>query len=163
ALPQDAKAPAAAPGRARAPLDRIGAPPVNPGTRGRRRRAAQGGSFTMGLAKWIVGACAALTLAGCSEREPAGGIDAARLMNAAADVGGPGRAWFSALDAAGCREGAPLVIDGRSYITAAWSKVKAYGAAAGEMLWQYEPGVPTEIAPQACCDVVNRGVAAWGD
>jgi alcohol dehydrogenase (cytochrome c)/quinohemoprotein ethanol dehydrogenase len=143
----------------------------------------------MNVAKWMVGACAALALAGCSDREPAAGIDAGRLMNAAADsanwitygrdyseqrfspldqigtanVGELGLAWFADLDTARGQEGTPLVIDGRIYITTAWSKVKAYDAATGEPLWQYDPEVPGEIAPTVCCDVVNRGLAAWGD
>ncbi len=28
-------------------------------------------------------------------------------------------------------------------------------------LWKYDPKVPGEWAVNACCDVVNRGVAAW--
>src|SRR5690606_5016227 len=82
---------------------------------------------------------------------------------AAANVGDLGLAWFADLDTARRQDGTPLVMDGRIYITTAWSRVKGYDAATGEMLWQYDPEVPTEIAPQACCDVVNRGVAAWGD
>ena len=34
-------------------------------------------------------------------------------------------------------------------------------AATGKQLWQYDPKVPGESAVNACCDVVNRGVAAW--
>src|SRR5690606_18538059 len=40
---------------------------------------------------------------------------------------------------------------------------KAYDAATGKPLWDYDPQVPGETAPKACCDVVNRGLAAWGD
>ena len=143
----------------------------------------------MKLSRWIVAAGAALALAGCKEAAPEGGIDADRLVNAAADtanwitygrdyseqryspldqidagnVGELGLAWFADLDTARGQEGTPLVIDGRIYITTAWSKVKAYDAATGEPLWAYDPEVPGETAPKACCDVVNRGLAAWGD
>ena len=47
------------------------------------------------------------------------------------------------------------------YFTTAWSKVFAVKAATGEKLWSYDPQVPPEWAINACCDVVNRGVAVW--
>jgi len=55
------------------------------------------------------------------------------------------------------------VIDGRIHITTAWSKVKAYDAKSGKLLWEYDPQVPGETGVKACCDVVNRGLAAWGN
>ena len=36
-------------------------------------------------------------------------------------------------------------------------------ARSGALLWQYDPQVPKAWGVNACCDVVNRGVAAWGD
>ena len=78
-------------------------------------------------------------------------------------VGKLGLAWFADLDTARGQEGTPLVIDGTIYISTAWSKVKAYDAVTGKPLWEYDPKVPGEVAPYACCDVVNRGLAAWGD
>ena len=47
------------------------------------------------------------------------------------------------------------------YVTSAWSKVFALDAATGRELWSYDPKVPGAAAMNACCDVVNRGVAAW--
>jgi quinohemoprotein ethanol dehydrogenase len=47
------------------------------------------------------------------------------------------------------------------YFSTAWSKVFALDAATGKLLWTYDPHVPGEWAINACCDVVNRGVAAW--
>jgi alcohol dehydrogenase (cytochrome c)/quinohemoprotein ethanol dehydrogenase len=41
--------------------------------------------------------------------------------------------------------------------------VKAFDATTGKPLWEYDPKVPGETAVKACCDVVNRGLAAWGD
>ena len=73
-----------------------------------------------------------------------------------------GLAWFADLDTARGQEATPLVIDGRIYVTTAWSKVKAYDGATGELLWQFDPEVPGKTAAKACCDVVNRGLAAWG-
>jgi alcohol dehydrogenase (cytochrome c)/quinohemoprotein ethanol dehydrogenase len=74
-----------------------------------------------------------------------------------------GLAWFGDLDTSRGQEATPLVIDGTLYVTTAWSKVKAYDAVSGKLRWQYDPRVPGATAVRACCDVVNRGLAAWGD
>ena len=73
-----------------------------------------------------------------------------------------GLAWYADMDTARGQEATPLVIDGRIYITTAWSKVKAYDGVSGRLLWDYDPRVPGETAAKACCDVVNRGLAAFG-
>ena len=70
-------------------------------------------------------------------------------------------AWYYDLDTHRGQEATPLVIDGIMYFTSAWSKVFALNAATGKLLWSYDPQVPGEWAINACCDVVNRGVAAW--
>lgn len=70
-------------------------------------------------------------------------------------------AWYYDLDTKRGQEATPLVIDGMMYFTSAWSKVFALNAATGKLLWSYDPKVPGEWAINACCDVVNRGVAAW--
>jgi alcohol dehydrogenase (cytochrome c)/quinohemoprotein ethanol dehydrogenase len=115
-------------------------------------------------------------------------VDAARLTAADAEPGnwmGPGRtygeqhfsplqkihagnvkqlglAWFYDLDAPHRgQESTPLVIDGVMYVTSAWSKVFALDAKTGAPLWTYDPKVPGRVAVNACCDAVNRGVAAW--
>ncbi|SFF89773.1 alcohol dehydrogenase (cytochrome c)/quinohemoprotein ethanol dehydrogenase [Novosphingobium sp. CF614] len=74
-----------------------------------------------------------------------------------------GLAWYADLDTARGQEATPLVIDGKIYVTTAWSKAKAYEAVSGKLLWEFDPKVPGETAVKACCDVVNRGMAAWGD
>ena len=79
------------------------------------------------------------------------------------NVGQLGLAWYADMDTARGQEATPLVIDGQLFVTTAWSKVKAYDATTGAPLWEYDPQVPGETAVKACCDVVNRGVAAWGD
>ncbi|MEM1103457.1 MAG: PQQ-binding-like beta-propeller repeat protein, partial [Pseudomonadota bacterium] len=68
-------------------------------------------------------------------------------------------AWSYDLDTRRGQEATPLVIDGVMYTTSAWSKVQAFDARTGELLWQYDPEVPGEWAVRGCCDVVNRGVA----
>ena len=78
-------------------------------------------------------------------------------------VSGLKLAWYADLDTARGQEATPLVIDGKMYFTTAWSKVKAFDAVTGEKLWDYDPQVPGETGVKPCCDVVNRGLAAWGD
>lgn len=58
-------------------------------------------------------------------------------------------------------ESSPIVIDGVMYSTGNWSVVYANDAKTGELLWEFDPGVDKSWAVYACCDVVNRGVAAW--
>ena len=72
-----------------------------------------------------------------------------------------GLAWHYDLDTRRGQEATPLVVDGIMYFTSAWSKVFALDAATGSLLWSYDPKVPPEWGVNACCDVVNRGVAAW--
>ncbi|MDR2216624.1 MAG: PQQ-dependent dehydrogenase, methanol/ethanol family, partial [Nevskiaceae bacterium] len=76
-------------------------------------------------------------------------------------VGQLGLAWFADFDTRRGQESTPLVVDGAIYVTTAWSKVYAFDAKTGEPLWKFDPKVPGEWAVNACCDVVNRGVAAY--
>ncbi len=55
----------------------------------------------------------------------------------------------------------PIVVDGVMYTTGPWSVVFALDARTGEELWQFDPEVPKAWGGNACCDVVNRGVAVW--
>jgi len=71
-------------------------------------------------------------------------------------------AWYYDLDTHRGQEATPIVVDGVMYTTSAWSKVYAFDAASGRLLWQFDPHVPGPTAVHACCDVVNRGVAVWG-
>lgn len=135
---------------------------------------------------WLVGVLVgALALTGCGQNP--GDIDAERLLGANSDNGNwitygrtydeqrfsplteinernvneLGLAWYADLDTARGQEATPIVINGKIYITTAWSKVKAYEATTGKLLWEYDPKVPGETGVKACCDVVNRGLAAW--
>ena len=80
----------------------------------------------------------------------------------AGNVGQLGLAWSTQFDTARGQETTPLVVDGRIYLTTAWSKVMALDGRTGRTLWQYDPEVPGSKAVDGCCDVVNRG-AAWFD
>jgi quinohemoprotein ethanol dehydrogenase len=79
------------------------------------------------------------------------------------NVGKLGIEWFADLEDARGQEATPVVIDGTLYVSHAWSKVSAFDAASGKKLWGFDPKVPGEKAVNACCDVVNRGVAVWGE
>ncbi len=72
-----------------------------------------------------------------------------------------GLAWYADLDFRRGQEATPLAIDGVLYISTAWSMVKAFDAKTGALLWSYDPAVPRVLGVRGCCDVVNRGVAAW--
>jgi PQQ-dependent dehydrogenase (methanol/ethanol family) len=77
------------------------------------------------------------------------------------NAGQLGLAWSFDLDTARGQEATPLVIDGVMYFSTAWSMVKALDAKTGALKWAYDPKVPREYGVKVCCDVVNRGVAAW--
>ncbi|HTN15852.1 MAG TPA: PQQ-dependent dehydrogenase, methanol/ethanol family [Sphingomonadaceae bacterium] len=136
----------------------------------------------------VAALAASLVLAGCSKSESAtGGVTEAMItsppdgewLTYGRDYGEQryspldkinldnvkdlGLAWSADLDTARGQEGTPLMIGGKLYITTAWSKVKAYDGKTGELLWEYDPKVPGETGVKACCDVVNRGLGAWGD
>jgi alcohol dehydrogenase (cytochrome c) len=57
----------------------------------------------------------------------------------------------------------PIVNNGVMYVTSSWSKLFALDTKTGEMLWRYDHSLPEDVAKYACCDVVNRGVALYGD
>jgi quinohemoprotein ethanol dehydrogenase len=139
---------------------------------------------------WMLAAMTAAALAACGQAAPSGPparVDEARLVNANADadnwlsygrtydeqrfspldqinagnVGDLGLAWYAEFDTTRGHQASPLIIDGVLYTTTSWSKVHAFNARTGDLLWSYDPQVPGETAHKACCDVVNRGVAAW--
>ena len=71
--------------------------------------------------------------------------------------------WFFDIDTQRGQEATPIVVDGKMYISTAWSMVKALDAKTGKLLWEYDPEVDRAWGVHACCDVVNRGVAFWDD
>ena len=74
-----------------------------------------------------------------------------------------GLAWYFDIETNRGIEATPLIVDGVMYLTGSWSIVYALDAATGRQLWRYDPGVPGYFGGRACCDVVNRGLAWWGD
>jgi len=59
------------------------------------------------------------------------------------------------------QESQPLIHNGKMFVTASYSRVFALDAKTGEKLWKYEHKLPAGMMP--CCDVINRGVALYGN
>ena len=78
------------------------------------------------------------------------------------NVSGLKLAWYYDLDTNRGQESTPIMVDGKLFTTSAWSKVQAFDAASGKLLWTFDPKVPGKFAVNGCCDVVNRGVAVEG-
>ncbi|MCP4039088.1 MAG: PQQ-dependent dehydrogenase, methanol/ethanol family, partial [bacterium] len=72
-----------------------------------------------------------------------------------------GLAWSYDLGTKRGIEATSIVVDGVMYTTSSWSIVHALDARTGAHLWTFDPEVKKEKAKHTCCDVVNRGVAAW--
>jgi len=72
-----------------------------------------------------------------------------------------GLAWSYATGTKRGLEATPIVVDGVLYATGSWSVVFALDARTGREIWRFDPEVPKHKGRNACCDVVNRGVAVW--
>jgi|TARA_B100000315_G_scaffold259226_1_gene314382 PQQ-dependent dehydrogenase (methanol/ethanol family) len=72
-----------------------------------------------------------------------------------------GLAWYFDTGTKRGLEASPIVVDGIMYSTGSWSMVFANNAKTGQLIWKYDPEVPKAWGANACCDVVNRGVALW--
>ena len=139
------------------------------------------------MRKWIAGGACALAAAGVWAAEGPAPVTAQRIVHAEAEpqnwyttgrdysdtwfsplksvnaenVATLGLAWYYDLDTRRGQEATPVVVDGVMYSSSAWSKVQAFEAATGKLLWQFDPHVPGATAIHVCCDLVNRGVAVW--
>mgnify|MGYP002651956404 CR=1 FL=1 len=70
-----------------------------------------------------------------------------------------GVAWTYEMRSGRGIETTPIVADGVMYATSSWSILHALDAKTGKELWVYDPAVDKAVGVDACCDVVNRGVA----
>ncbi len=71
--------------------------------------------------------------------------------------------WTFSTGVTAGHEAAPVVNGGILFVTAAYNKLFALDAKTGSMLWRYDRDVPEKALGEICCDVVNRGVALYGD
>ncbi len=74
-----------------------------------------------------------------------------------------GLAWSYELGTSRGIEATPIIHNGIMYVTSTWNIVHAMDAKTGEPLWAFDPEIDKEQAAKGCCDVVNRGVAIWGE
>lgn len=58
-------------------------------------------------------------------------------------------------------EATPVIVDGIIYASGPWGVVYAVDGKSGKEVWSFRPKVDGQSAKNACCDVVNRGVAVW--
>jgi PQQ-dependent dehydrogenase (methanol/ethanol family) len=79
----------------------------------------------------------------------------------AANVATLGVAWEYETGTVRGLEASPIVVDGVMFFSTNWGAVQAMDARTGKQLWAYDPEVPGEWARNACCDIVNRGVAVY--
>src|SRR5579883_2038358 len=86
-----------------------------------------------------------------------------RDLTNASNVNRLGLAWTFDMETKRGLEATPIVVDGTMYVTGSWSIVYAVDAVTGKRLWRYDPEVSRAWGQRACCDVVNRGVAVYGD
>ncbi len=72
-----------------------------------------------------------------------------------------GMVWSLDLGTTRGVEATPIVVDGVIFASGPWSVVWAIDARTGKQIWKYDPEVPKQKGRDACCDVVNRGVAVY--
>jgi quinohemoprotein ethanol dehydrogenase len=123
--------------------------------------------------------------AAMAQAPPAAAIDAARLAAPEADqwvtpgrdasgtyfsplkdinagnVAQLGFAWDYHLGTHRGLEATPIVVDGVMYAVGNFGRVYALDAATGRELWTYDPQIDGQWGRYACCDAVNRGLAAF--
>ncbi|MEM8981809.1 MAG: PQQ-dependent dehydrogenase, methanol/ethanol family [Pseudomonadota bacterium] len=80
-----------------------------------------------------------------------------------ANVSNLGFAWDYPLYSRRGIESTPVIVDGVVFGTGNWGSVYAVNAKTGERVWEFRPQLDGQIAKDACCDIVNRGVAVWAD
>lgn len=77
------------------------------------------------------------------------------------NVGRLGFAWQFEAGTNRGMEATPVVVDGVLYASGVAGRVYALDAATGALRWRFEPQLDLRNARDACCDLVNRGVAVW--
>lgn len=72
-----------------------------------------------------------------------------------------GIAWYTDLPDHLAQDTTPVVVDGVIYIAAARSKVAAFNAADGKLLWDYDPRLATDFPVSDEPQIANNGIALW--
>ena len=68
-----------------------------------------------------------------------------------------GLAWMYDMGTTRGLEATPIIVDGLMFLTGAWSKVYAFDAKTGALIWSYDPKVPRSWGQRA------RGRPRWSD
>lgn len=79
------------------------------------------------------------------------------------NVANMGLAWYADLPTKRGVEATPLMVNGKLFLSLPWGQAMAFDAKTGETLWHFDPQVDKAYSRYACCDVVNRGMALWGN
>lgn len=79
------------------------------------------------------------------------------------NVGNMGLAWSADLPTKRGIEATPLMYNGKLFLSLPWGQAMAFDAKTGQTLWHFDPQVDKAYSRYACCDVVNRGMALWGN
>lgn len=74
-----------------------------------------------------------------------------------------GLAWYADLPTKRGMEATPLMVNGKLFLALPWGQAMAFDAKTGATLWHFDPKVDKSYSRYACCDVVNRGMALWGN
>jgi quinohemoprotein ethanol dehydrogenase len=72
-----------------------------------------------------------------------------------------GHAWSFETGTNRGMEATPVIVDGVLFASGVAGRVYALDAASGALRWRFEPRLDLRNARDACCDLVNRGVAVW--
>ncbi len=72
-----------------------------------------------------------------------------------------GIAWFADLPDHMAQDATPVVVDGVIYVAAARSKVAAFNAIDGELLWDYDPRLASDFPALDPWWIANNGIALW--
>ena len=72
-----------------------------------------------------------------------------------------GLAWHYDLKENRGVEASPLMVDGKLFVTSAWSVVHALDARTGKELWVHDPKADRVVGAKSCCGPVNRGLAYY--
>lgn len=72
-----------------------------------------------------------------------------------------GIAWHADLPDDMAHDATPVVVDGVIYVAAARSKVAAFAAADGSLLWDYDPRLASDFPSPDPWQIANNGIALW--
>ncbi len=72
-----------------------------------------------------------------------------------------GITWYADLPDHMAQDATPVVVDGMIYVAAARSKVAAFDAANGKLLWDYDPRLASDFPALDPWRIANNGIALW--